>query len=128
MTSIFTVERTWNETLIEQTRRHVNFTLATERKKHKEVSKKQYRITRITTYIHTIYSTPSSNCPLSPSNGKINKHYQKILHISNKKLENEPSASSNNAPNKTLVIEEKHVDTKKFNVSFPSLHGKANMQ
>ena len=41
MTSIFTVERTWNETLIEQTRRHVNFTLATERKKHKQRSKQK---------------------------------------------------------------------------------------
>jgi hypothetical protein len=44
------------------------------------------------------------------------------------KLENEHSASSNNVPNNTLVIEEKHVDTKKINVSFPSFHGKANMQ
>jgi len=53
---------------------------------------------------------------------------KKTLHISNKKLENEHSASSDNVPNNTLVIEEKHVDTTKFNVSFPSFHGKANMQ
>jgi len=58
----------------------------------------------------------------------FNKDYQNILHISNKKLENVHSALSNNVPNNTLVIEEKHADTKKFNVSFPSFHGKANMQ
>ena len=48
----------------------------------------------------------------------LNKDYQNILHISNKKLENEHSASSSNVPNNTLFIEEKHMDTTKFNVSF----------
>jgi hypothetical protein len=58
----------------------------------------------------------------------LNKDYKKTLHVSNKKSENKHSASSNNVPNNTLYLEEKHVDAKKFNVSVPPFHGKAHTQ